>query len=105
MWNFCPKSLLHGPRKQVSQTQALPKKDVIRHRGMTFSKNLPLNDVALAVATADNLLLSELRAANCIPVARALAEAKDLYEFLKDLLDEDLLPLQESMETHSDAQR
>eukprot|EP00435_Cladocopium_sp_Y103_P034253 s610_g8.t2 len=88
--------------KQVSQTQPLPKKDVTRHWGLTRFLNLSLNDVALAVASADNLLLSELRAANCIPVSRALAEAKDLYEFLKDLLDEDLLPLQESMETHSD---
>ncbi|CAK9022218.1 E3 ubiquitin-protein ligase, partial [Durusdinium trenchii] len=69
---------------------------------------IPVTSLAKSVEDAD-VVLGKLAtkvvgpaAGGCIPIARNLAEAKDLYEFLKSLLDEDLLQLQDSMESHSD---
>ena len=63
---------------------------------------LTVTTLADAVCSAEKSFLSELRSSNSMPVVHALAEAQDLYDFLKTLLNEDLMPLQHCMENYSD---
>lgn len=86
---------------QSSEVPVLAKKDVDRHR-VFASHTFRVCHVATAVADADRHVLAKLETANCLPIVRALAGAKELYDFLKNLLDEDLLPLQDSIESYSD---
>eukprot|EP00434_Breviolum_minutum_P031940 symbB.v1.2.028246.t1/scaffold2978.1/size66007/3 len=86
---------------QSSEVPVLAKKDVDRHR-VFASHTLCVCYVATAVADADRHVLAKLETANCLPIVRALAGAKELYDFLKNLLDEDLSPLQDSIESYSD---
>lgn len=86
---------------QSSRIPVLAKKDVDRHWFLE-RHTFRVCHVATAVADADRHVLAKLETANCLPIVRALAGAKELYDFLKNLLDEDLLPLQDSIESYSD---
>ena len=89
-----------GPRKTVSQTATIRKSEVTKFDQL----GLRVTDVAQAVANIESLVLSQLKRNDCTPVVRALAEAKDVYEFLDSLPEsEDLMHLQDSVETYSDA--
>ena len=104
----CSKRLLGmtSLRSQASRTPLVPKMEIAA-RGVEESpppSKILLKEVVNAVETAEKLVLSQMNSTKCTPVLRALAEAKDIYEFLESLPeDEDLMHLQDSVETYSDA--
>ena len=58
--------------------------------------------VAEQVQLAEDHILLKLREGGADDIVRALSDAKELYGFLRPLLNEDLMPLQDAVEEHSD---
>ena len=89
-------------RTSASHTKPRERASIAGHFRVVAGAPLKVKTLADAVQSAEKSFLSELRSWNSMPVVHAIAEAKDLYDFLKTLLNEDLMPLQDCMESYSD---
>ncbi|CAE7823647.1 RNF213 [Symbiodinium sp. CCMP2592] len=70
------------------------------HYGGVHSKTV--SAVAEQVQLAEDHILLKLREGGTDDIVRALSDAKELDGFLRPLLKEDLMPLQDAVEEHSD---
>ncbi|CAJ1333582.1 unnamed protein product [Effrenium voratum] len=88
--------------KTTEQLPALSIEAVSSQMCSDYFRPLTVQQVADAVRQADDEVLSPLQKCGNLKLVRALAEAAELYDFVKPLLSEDLMPLHDSVETHSD---
>ena len=79
-----------------------PALDSILQSGFYEVHSRTVSAVAEQVQSAEDHILLKLREGGRDDIVRALADAKELYAFLRPLLQEDLMPLQDAVEEHSD---
>ena len=86
----------------ISSLQQSGFSSVPMHSGTADHSADTVSAVSDVVRKAEAEVLSKLRHRRIDDIVRALADAKELFAFLRPLLNEDLLPLQDAVEEHSD---